>query len=203
MFSLFGASNPFLARLSANRALITAKDLPMRRLKLHEYQAGKLLHKYRVPIPLGNVAFNGKEALLVARQFGQKKQMEYVVKAQVLGGGRGLGYFKENNFKGGVHLVKTPEEVQHIADQMCGKTLITKQSGDAGFPCNCVYIVEKIAIDKEFYLSMALDRKAQSAVFIYSPAGGMSIEDVAHKSPEKIFKIKVDLNEGPAVEDLI
>ena len=203
MFSLFGASNPFLARLGANRALITAKDLPMRRLKLHEYQAGKLLHKYRVPIPLGNVAFNGKEALLVARQFGQKKQMEYVVKAQVLGGGRGLGYFKENNFKGGVHLVKTPEEVQQVADQMCGKTLITKQSGDAGFPCNCVYIVEKIAIDKEFYLSMALDRKAQSAVFIYSPAGGMSIEDVAHKSPEKIFKIKVDLNEGPAVEDLI
>lgn len=129
--------------------------------------------------------------------------MEYVVKAQVLGGGRGLGYFKENNYKGGVHLVKTPEEVQQVAEQMCGKTLITKQSGDAGFPCNCVYIVEKIAIDKEFYLSMALDRKAQSAVFIYSPAGGMSIEDVAHKNPEKIFKIMVNLDEGPKVEDLI
>jgi succinyl-CoA synthetase beta subunit len=203
MFSLFGGCNPFVARLGANRALITAKDLPMRRLKLHEYQAGKLLHKYRVPIPLGNVAFNGKEALLVARQFGMKKQMEYVVKAQVLGGGRGLGYFKENNYKGGVHIVKTPEEVQTVADNMCGKTLITKQSGDAGFPCNCVYIVEKIAIDKEFYLSMTLDRKAQSAVFIYSPAGGMSIEDVAHNNPEKIFKIYVNINEGPKVEDLI
>lgn len=86
---------------------------------------------------------------------------------------------------------------------MCGKTLITKQSGEAGFPCNCVYIVEKIAIEKEFYLSMTLDRKAQSAVMIYSPAGGMSIEDVAHTNPEKIFKIYVDINEGPAVEDLL
>ena len=95
----------------ANRALIMNKDLPMRRLKLHEYQAGKLLHKYRIPIPLGNVAFNGKEAYLVAKQFGQQKKMEYVVKAQILGGGRGLGTFKENGYKGGVHIVKTPEEV--------------------------------------------------------------------------------------------
>ena len=109
-----------------NRALVQNKDLPMRRLKLHEYQAGKLLHSYKVPIPLGNVAFNPKEAFLVAKQFGTNKELEYVVKAQVLGGGRGLGYFKENNFKGGVHIVKTPEEVQTIAEKMCGKTLITK-----------------------------------------------------------------------------
>ncbi len=61
-----------------------------------------------------------------------------------MGGGRGLGYFKENNFKGGVHIVKTPEEVQNIAEHMCGKSLVTKQSGEAGFPCNKVYIVEKI-----------------------------------------------------------
>lgn len=201
MQTLYGSSS--LMRVCANRALLVNRDLPMRGLKLHEYQAGKLLSRYRVPIPLGNVAFSGKEAYLVAKQFGQRKQMEYVVKAQVLGGGRGMGYFKENNYKGGVHIVKTPEQVQEVADKMCGKTLITKQSGDAGFPCNCVYIVEKISIEKEFYLSMALDRKAQSAVFIYSPEGGMSIEDVAHKSPEKIFKLYVDLNEGPDVEKLV
>lgn len=182
MFGLF--SNPWMTRLAANRALVSSKDLPLRRLKLHEYQAGKLLNKYRVPTPLGNVAFSGKEAFLVAKQFGQKKQMEYVVKAQVLGGGRGLGHFKENGFKGGVHIVKTPEEVQQMAEKMCGHTLVTKQSGEAGFPCNCVYIVEKIAIDKEFYLSMTLDRKAGQAVFIYSQAGGMAIEDVAHDTPE-------------------
>jgi len=99
----------------ANRALVLAKDLPLRRLKLHEYQAGKLLHKYRVPIPIGNVAFNGKEAFLVASSFSKKKQMEYVVKAQVLGGGRGLGHFK-NGFQGGVHIVKTQQEVQQVAE---------------------------------------------------------------------------------------
>jgi succinyl-CoA synthetase beta subunit len=128
--------------------------------------------------------------------------MEYVVKAQVLGGGRGLGYFKENNFKSGVHLVKTADDVKEVAEKMCGKTLITKQSGDAGFPCNCVYIVEKIAIDKEFYLSMTLDRKAGGLTFVYSPAGGTSIEDVAEKTPNLIFKLPVDINHGPDVEQL-
>jgi succinyl-CoA synthetase beta subunit len=79
-----------------------------------------------VPIPLGNVAYNGKEAYLVAKQFGKHRKMEYVVKASVLGGGRGMGYFKENNFHGGVHICKTPEEVMEVAEKMCGKTLVTK-----------------------------------------------------------------------------
>lgn len=86
---------------------------------------------------------------------------------------------------------------------MCGKTLITKQSGDTGFPCNCVYIVEKLAIDKEFYLSITLDRKAGGPVFIYSPAGGMNIEEVAHKTPEQIFKIPIDINKDLDIEPLL
>lgn len=86
---------------------------------------------------------------------------------------------------------------------MCGKTLITKQSGDAGFPCNCVYIVQKIQIAKEFYLSITLDRKAGCPVFIYSPAGGMAIEDVAKSNPEQIFKIAVDVNKGLNIDDLL
>ena len=86
---------------------------------------------------------------------------------------------------------------------MCGKTLITKQSGAEGFPCNQVYIVEKLFIEKEFYLSMTLDRKAGSAVFVYSPAGGMAIEDVAHSNPEKIFKIYVDINKELEIEPLL
>ena len=79
---------------------------------------------------------------------------------------------------------------------MCGKTLVTKQSGDTGFPCNAVYIVEKVKIDKEFYLSITLDRKAGGPVVIYSPAGGMNIEDVAHKTPDQIFKIPIDILKG-------
>jgi succinyl-CoA synthetase beta subunit len=86
---------------------------------------------------------------------------------------------------------------------MCGKTLITKQSGDEGFPCNCVYIVEKLAIAKEFYLSIGLDRKAGCPVFIYSPAGGMAIEDVAHNTPEKIFKLPINVDRELDVAQLI
>jgi succinyl-CoA synthetase beta subunit len=201
MFNLF--SNPFVRKMATNKALIVRKELPLRRLKLHEYQAGKLLHKFRVNIPLGNVAFNGKEAYLVAKQMGENKPREFVVKAQVLGGGRGLGYFKETGFKGGVHIVKTPEEVQQVAEKMCGKTLVTKQSGEAGLQCNCVYIVEKISIEKEFYLSLTLDRKAGKPVFIYSTAGGMSIEDVAHEHPDKIFKLYINPLEELNIDDLL
>ena len=70
--------------------------------------------------------------------------------------------------------------MKDIAEKMCGRSLVTKQSGENGIPCNCVYIVEKISIEKEFYLSLTLDRKAGMPVFIYSQAGGMNIEDVAH-----------------------
>lgn len=72
---------------------------------------------------------------------------------------------------------------------MLGKTLVTKQSGEAGLPCNSIYIVQKIGISKELYLSITLDRQAKCPTFIFSPAGGMSIEDVAHDTPEKIFKL--------------
>ena len=78
----------------------------------------------------------------------------------------------------------TTEKVQEIASKMCGNTLVTKQSGDQGFPCSAVYIVEKISIKKELYLSITLDRAAGKPVFVYSPAGGMSIEDVAHDQPD-------------------
>lgn len=173
-----------------NRALVHNKSLPMRRLKLHEYQAGALLHSHKVPIPLGNVAFSADEAKKVATDFGPGA--EYVVKAQILGGGRGLGHIKETGFQGGVHLVGSPERAHEVASEMLGNHLVTKQSGADGLPVNAVYLVEKIGIDKEFYLSLTLDRAAGCPTFIYSPAGGMNIEDVAEKTPEKIFKLQVD-----------
>jgi len=76
-----------------------------------------------------------------------------------------------------------------MASEMLGKSLVTKQSGEEGMPCNAVYLVEKINIAKEMYLSLTLDRKAGCPTFIYSPAGGMAIEDVAEAEPEKIFKM--------------
>lgn len=173
-----------------NRALVHNKSLPMRRLKLHEYQAGALLHSFKVPIPIGGVAFSADEAKQVATDFGPGA--EYVVKAQILGGGRGLGHIKETGFQGGVKMVGHPDKAHEIATEYLGKHLVTKQSGVNGLPVNAVYLVEKIAIDKEFYLSLTLDRAAGCPTFIYSAAGGMNIEDVAEKTPEKIFKLSVD-----------
>lgn len=83
-----------------------------------------------------------------------------------------------------------------MASEMLGKTLVTHQSGVDGLPCNAVYLVEKINIVKEMYLSLTLDRAAGCPTFIYSPAGGMSIEDVAEKNPEQIFKLQVPVSEG-------
>ena len=85
---------------------------------------------------------------------------------------------------------------------MLGNSLVTKQSGEDGLPCNAVYLVEKIGIEKELYLSITLDRKAGCPTFIYSPAGGMSIEDVAEEDPSKIFKLQVNAKEGIPTEEL-
>lgn len=119
-----------------------------------------------------------------------------VVKSQVLGGGRGLGHIKETGFQGGVHLVDDAAGARNIADQMLGKTLVTHQSGEDGLPVNAVYLVEKINIAKEMYLSLTLDRAAGAPTFIYSPAGGTSIEDVAEETPELIFKLPVSPIDG-------
>jgi succinyl-CoA synthetase beta subunit len=186
-----------------NRALIQTKDISLRRFKLHEYQGAKLLNKYKVPITHGNVAFDGKEAFLVAKQFGESKPVEYVVKAQVHSGGRGKGNFREDTKQRGVQLVKTAEDVKRVADNMIGKHLITNQSGPDGILCKCVYIVERVDIDKEFYLSLTLDRKAGGPTFIYSREGGMDIEEVARSAPEKIFKLTVNILKGLDIEDLL
>ena len=125
-----------------------------------------------------------------------------MVKAQVLGGGRGLGHFKETGFKSGVHIVDSVDKVESLAKEMVGNHLITAQSGDAGFKCSAVYIVDKLGISKEMYLSVTLDRGAGCPTFIYSPAGGMAIEDVAHNTPEAIHKMPVDLEKGLCPEEL-
>jgi succinyl-CoA synthetase beta subunit len=174
-------------------------NTPSRGIKLHEYQAGALLDSYRVAIPLGEVAFTADEAHKIASKFDNG----CVVKSQILGGGRGMGYIKETGYQGGVKLVDTPEQAKAVASEFLGNRLVTKQSGEDGLPVNCVYLVQKIAIAKEMYLSLTLDRAAGMPVFVYSQAGGMSIEDVAEEDPSKIFKLHVNPFEGPQVEDLM
>ena len=114
-----------------------------------------------------------------------------------------MGHIKETGFQGGVKLCDTADQAAALSKEYLGKHLVTKQSGEDGLIVNCVYLVQKLNIDKEMYLSITLDRAGGCPVFIYSPAGGMSIEDVAHEDPSKIFKLNVNPFTGPNVEDLM
>jgi len=128
----------------------------------------------------------------------------YAVKSQVLTGGRGLGYFKENNFKGGVHVVNTPQEVLQLVPKMINKTLVTKQTGEKGMSCKALYLVEKVGnnlniivdVIDEKYFSISLDRKYQGPVIVASSEGGVNIEEVAKRNPNAIKKLPVNYLKG-------
>lgn len=150
-------------------------------MNIHEYQAKELMAKFGVPVPKGKPAFTADEAYTVAQQLGVTK---FVVKAQIHAGGRGKG--------GGVKLVNSPEEVKEVASKMIGMTLVTHQTGPEGKIVKKVYIEEAGAIAKELYLSMIIDRTTKQIVVMASTEGGMEIEEVAARTPEKIIKEFID-----------
>ena len=154
------------------------------RMNIHEYQARDLFEKFGVATPRGNVASTPEEAEAVARQLGTDK---IVIKAQIHAGGRGKGTFT-NGFQGGVHVCKTPEEIKCVAAKMLGQTLVTHQTGAAGRLVSKVFVAEAKAIEKELYIAILLDRASSTPVIIASTEGGMDIEAVAAKTPEKIFR---------------
>merc|ERR1719401_412534 len=119
-------------------------------LNLHEYQAQQIFQEFGVAVPKNTPCFSAAEAVEKAKDFPGD---EVVVKSQVLAGGRGLGYFKENNFQGGVHIVKNNQAAE-FAEKMLGKTLITKQTGATGKPCNTVMLAEKVSIASEKYFAI-------------------------------------------------
>ena len=164
-------------------------------MNIHEYQAKELLAKYGVGIPAGIPALTVEEAVAAATQLPGPL---YVVKAQIHAGGRGKGKFKElpADAKGGVRLAKSVEEVEAFAKEMLGNTLVTIQTGEAGKQVNRLYVTDGVDIDKEYYLSMLVDRKTGRVAIIASTEGGMDIEEVAHSTPEKITTITVDPAEG-------
>ncbi|MFC0203682.1 ADP-forming succinate--CoA ligase subunit beta [Novosphingobium soli] len=164
-------------------------------MNIHEYQAKELLAKYGVGIPAGIAALTVEEAVAAAKQLPGPL---YVVKAQIHAGGRGKGKFKElpADAKGGVRLAKSIEEVESFAKEMLGNTLVTIQTGEAGKQVNRLYVTDGVDIDKEYYLSMLVDRKTGRVAMIVSTEGGMDIEEVAHNTPEKIATITIDPAEG-------
>jgi len=150
-------------------------------MNIHEYQAKGLLAKFGVSVPRGRVAFTPTEAEVAAQELGGSV---WVVKAQIHAGGRGKG--------GGVKVVKSRDAVKATADKMLGMNLVTHQTGPAGKEVKRVYIEEGCNIARELYLSMLLDRATSWVTVMASTEGGMDIEEVAAKTPEKIIKVAID-----------
>jgi succinyl-CoA synthetase beta subunit len=159
----------------------TASRNPM---NIHEYQAKELLEKFGAATTRGKVASTAEEAEKIAREIGAD---EFVVKAQIHAGGRGKGTFT-NGFKGGVHVCKSPKEVGEIAAKMLGQTLVTHQTGSAGRLVNKVLVAESARIAREIYFAILLDRATAAPLIVASTEGGVEIEAVAEKSPEKILR---------------
>ncbi len=157
-------------------------------MNVHEYQAKELLQKFDVATTRGRVASTLDEAEQIARELGDG---EVVVKAQIHAGGRGKGTFK-NGFKGGVHVRKTPAEVRDVAAKMLGQILVTHQTGPAGRKVSKVLVAESAEIAREIYFAVLLDRATAAPVVVASTEGGVEIEAVASKSPEKIIREPID-----------
>ncbi len=159
-------------------------------MNIHEYQAKGILEKYGVAVPKGLPAMSVDEAVKAASELPGPL---YVVKAQIHAGGRGAGHFKNNpEGKGGVRLCKTPEEVKDAAEAMMNQVLVTKQTGPDGKEVQRLYVTDGVDIEKEYYCSVVLDRGTSRVTFIVSQEGGMDIEEVAEKHPEKIIKADID-----------
>jgi succinyl-CoA synthetase beta subunit len=163
-------------------------------MNIHEHQAKSLLAGFGVTIPKGRVVYSLDDAEAAASELGGPI---FVVKSQIHAGGRGAGHFKNNETgKGGVRVVTSIRDVRHSAQEMLGKVLITKQTGPEGKKVQRIYIEEGCDIVSEFYLSFLVDRNKNCVTLIVSSEGGMEIEEVAEKTPEKIINITIDTITG-------
>jgi len=159
-------------------------------LKIHEYQGKEIFRKFGVPTPRGIACFSVDEAVAAAKQLGGRV---WVVKAQIHAGGRGKG--------GGVKVAKSIDEVKSKAQQILGMQLVTHQTGPGGQKVRRLLIEEGADIRKELYVGMVVDRGTQKVVLMASSEGGMDIEEVAAKTPEKIHKVFIDPATGLSAED--
>jgi succinyl-CoA synthetase beta subunit len=160
-------------------------------MNIHEYQAKALLRDYGAPVSDGRAVLRAEEAKAAASALDGPV---WVVKAQIHAGGRGKGTFKEPDAgdKGGVRITKSVEEAANEAKKMLGRTLVTKQTGPAGKEVGRIYIEDGAGIDRELYLALLVDRGTSRVSCVASTEGGMDIEEVAEKTPEKILSFSID-----------
>ena len=159
------------------------------KMNIHEYQAKQLFAEAGVAVPNGTVAQSAEDFDQALATLPSDKSI--VVKAQIHAGGRGKGTFKDG-FQGGVHAVSSAEDAKAKAEAMLGNVLVTKQTGEAGKEVSTIYFNEATDIEKEYYLAILMDRATSQPVIIASTEGGMDIEEVAEKTPEKILKVLID-----------
>ena len=164
-------------------------------MNIHEYQAKQLLKDYGLPVSDGRIVLRAEEAKAAA---GEIAGPIWVVKAQIHAGGRGKGKFKEESAgeKGGVRVTKSVAEAAEEAQKMLGRTLVTHQTGPSGKVVNRVYIEDGSDIARELYLALLVDRASSRVSFVVSTEGGMDIEEVAARTPEKILSFSVDPASG-------
>ena len=159
-------------------------------MNIHEHQAKEILKKYGAKVPRGVFAFKVEDLLEKANNL---KKEKYVLKAQIHSGGRGKA--------GGIKLVNNLDELEKEAENLIGKTLVTNQTGANGRKVSRLYVEEVSEINKEFYLSCLVDRASSKITFISSDQGGMDIEEVAKKNPEKIITTKVEFRNQISEDD--
>jgi len=168
----------------------------VRLLNVHEHVSMEIMQKYGVKTPMAQVALSPEEAESIYLKMTKGDPLkDVVIKAQVLAGGRGLGTFV-NGFKGGVHMCTRPGDASKFAQNMLNNHLVTKQTTAEGVLCSKVFLMERVHMRREMYLSLMLDRESQGPLLVVSPAGGTSIEDVAHNTPELIFTQAIKIDEG-------
>lgn len=167
-----------------------------RNLNVHENVSMKILRDHGVQVPKFGVARRPEEVTSIIKNLDSK---DYVVKAQVLAGGRGKGHF-DNGLKGGVRMAFSEAEATKLAGQMIGHRLITKQTGEKGIICNEVMIVERLYPRRELYLAIMMERAYGGPVMLASSVGGVNIEEIAAENPEAIITEPIDINTGVTPE---
>mmetsp|Transcript_10608 Transcript_10608/g.18056 ORF Transcript_10608/g.18056 Transcript_10608/m.18056 type:complete len:443 (+) Transcript_10608:45-1373(+) len=193
MFSrMLYRSGSALSRVNLARPCLSVQT---RNLNIHEYQSQELMRKYNISVANGDAASSVDEAKTVINKISSQGVEDFVIKSQILAGGRGKGTFVDG-FQGGVHLATSAEEAEEYVKKMLGNTLVTKQTGASGQMVNKVLIAQRHYIRREAYFAILLDRKTSRVMLVGSKFGGMDIEAVAEENPDAIIKVSVNIEKG-------